>query len=207
MASTLRRLPPLFLAALVAACGPAPQLEPVAPDATLLAFGDSLTRGVGADPAESYPAVLAGLSGREVVNAGVPGELSGEGRKRLPAVLDRIRPALLLLCHGGNDLLQRVPADRLRENLLGMVRTARARDIPVVLIGVPKPAVFGSGSAGVYHEVAETLEVPLLAEALAEIERDAGLKSDPIHPNARGYRRLAEAVHRLLVERGALPVQ
>ena len=204
MPKALQRLPLIF-ALLLAACGTeGPRLSPLPPNATLLAFGDSITRGVGAKGNASYPAVLERLSGRKVVNAGVSGELSGEGRKRLPGVLDRVGPDLLLLCHGGNDLLRGLSKERLRANLKAMVEMARERGVQVVLIGVPKPAVFSSGSAAVYREVAEALAVPLETDTLPAIERDASLKSDPIHPNAAGYRRLAEAVHRLLKDRGAL---
>lgn len=205
MGNAIHRLLPLVLAAFLVACGAeAPRLEPLDRDATLLAFGDSITRGVGAAKEASYPAVLAELTGHEVVNAGVSGEVSREGRERLPQVLERVRPDLLLLCHGGNDLLRGLPKAQLRANLRAMVMAARERGIQVVLIGVPEPAVFSSGSADAYREVAGSLQVPLEADALPAIERDAALKSDPIHPNAAGYRRLAEAVQRLLAARGAL---
>jgi lysophospholipase L1-like esterase len=190
--------------ALLAGCGDAgPRLERLAPDARILAFGDSLTRGTGASPHESYPAVLAELSGREVVNAGVPGELTPAGRARLAAVLDDVKPALLILCHGGNDMLRKRDPGTLRANLAHMLETARARGVGVLLLGVPGPGLW-LATAELYHEVARETGVPLEADALAEILGDAALKSDPIHPNARGYRALAERVHARLVDLGAL---
>lgn len=64
-----------------------------------------MTFGTGAAPEESYLAVLERLVGRRVVNEGVPGEITDEGLERLPEVLKREKPTLLILCHGANDLL------------------------------------------------------------------------------------------------------
>lgn len=205
MLQSLGRLLPLAVALLLTACsGDAPTLEPLSGDATLLAFGDSITRGVGAPADRSYPAVLERLTGRRVVNAGVPGEVTAQGRQRLPEVLERVQPDLLLLCHGGNDLLRRKADGDTEANLRAMIRQARGRDIPVVLIGVPKPKLFLMESAAFYGRLAEEFGVPLEAEVLPEVEADNALKSDQIHPNARGYRRIAEAVQRLLKTHGAL---
>jgi len=194
----------LVLAAALASCGKStPKLAPLAPDAVVLALGDSLTYGTGASTAQSYPAELERLIGRKVVSAGIPGEVSASGLARLPAVLDRIRPQVLILCHGGNDLLRKLDTAALAENLRAMVRHARDRGVAVVLIAVPKPGLFPSAHP-VYTEVAAEYGLPIESDALAEILTDNELKSDPIHPNARGYARLAERVAALLKEAKAL---
>lgn len=188
------------------ACGEQPPgLPRLAEDAVILSFGDSLTHGTGAAPNESYPAVLERLIARKVVRSGVPGELSAQGLARLPAELARHAPALLILCHGGNDLLRKRPPAALAANLEAMVALARAQGITVLLIGVPRPVLLGMDSAELYGEVAAKFGLPLLEDALPEILGDNSLKSDPIHPNAAGYTRLAQAVAALLTERGALP--
>lgn len=198
----------LLLALTLLGCGgrnEVPSLPPLAGEARILAFGDSLTRGTGAgNPEASYPAALAHRLTVEVINAGVPGELSAAGADRLPGLLERERPDLLLLCHGGNDLLRNRDEGALRENLRRMVDSARDMDIPVVLIGVPARA-WPLRTAGLYRELAEELNVPLVEDAVAGILRDESLRADPIHPNADGYAHLAKAVHALLVETGAVP--
>ncbi len=188
----------------LAACARAPQLTYLPTDAVMVAFGDSLTYGTGAAPQESYPAVLAALTGRRVINAGEPGETSAEGLKRLPHVLDQHRPALVLLCHGGNDLLARADPASLENNLRAMMQLAAQRGIAVVLIGVPNPKLFRLKAAALYPTLTDDFDAVYEGEILAKIESDPALKSDLIHPNAAGYRLLAETLHEILESAGAL---
>jgi len=185
------------------ACTAPPTLPRLPAEAVVLAFGDSLTYGTGADGGQSYPAVLAALAGRRVINAGVPGEVSAEGLTRLPALLDEHRPRLLILCHGGNDLLRKHNEQELTRNLRAMVEAARSRGIAVVLVGVPAPGLL-LNVPDLYEKLAEEHRLPYEAEALRTILGDRALKSDPIHPNAEGYRQLAQRLHTLLREAGAL---
>lgn len=193
---------PLLL--LLAGCGDDRPLKPLAADARILAFGDSLTHGTGAEPHQSYPAVLERMTGRTVINAGVPGELSGEGRRRLPRVLEREQPDLLILCHGGNDILRNRDPERAAGNLTAMVRMAQDRGIAVLLVGVPARTLLFHSTADFYVDVADATGVPLENGTVADIVGDPALKSDAIHPNAAGYRLLAEAIHERLRQAGAL---
>lgn len=190
--------------ALLAACGGSSgELPKLHQDAVILAFGDSLTYGTGANPGESYPAVLERLSGRTVINAGVPGEVSATGLARLPKLLERHQVDLVILCHGGNDILRKKDSAETARNLREMIRLVRERGIPVVMLGVPDPGFF-LDSADFYAEVASELAVPIEEDIIANLLGDNRFKSDMIHPNAQGYRRLAEAVQALLSEYGAL---
>jgi acyl-CoA thioesterase-1 len=194
----------LCAAVLLAGCsGNRPTLPKLAAGDVVLAFGDSLTYGTGASEHESYPAILAKLIGRNVVRAGVPGEVTAQGLERLPAVLEEHKPKILLLCLGGNDMLRKVDDARIVSNLRAMVQAAKSRGIAVVLLGVPRPALFG-GPAKLYGELAKELGVPYEADVINDVLRDASLKSDPIHPNAAGYRKMAEAVAAVLRKGGAL---
>jgi lysophospholipase L1-like esterase len=193
----------VVLAALAAACGDAPQLAPLAPDAVVLAFGDSITYGTGASEAESYPAQLEGLIGRKVVRAGVPGEVSAQALRRLPAELDEYRPQLLVLCIGGNDFLRNLGQAQAAANVQTMVAVARQRGIDVLLIGTPQKGLTMTPPS-FYAEIAEQQRIPYEGKVIGEILRNSELKSDSIHPNARGYRLIAERVAALLKQAGAL---
>jgi lysophospholipase L1-like esterase len=194
----------LVAAAALSACGPkVPKIGALDPGAVVLAFGDSLTHGTGAAATESYPAVLEGLIGRKVVRAGVPGEVSATGLARLPEVLDEVKPQLLVLCHGGNDFLKKADETQTAQNVRAMVALARERGISVVLLATPKLG-FGVVVPKFYAQIGQELGIPVEERILEEILTDKDLKSDLIHPNARGYRMMAEAVVKLLGKAGAL---
>jgi acyl-CoA thioesterase I len=189
---------------LLAGCGSnVPSVPKLAPDDVILAFGDSLTFGTGAAASESYPAVLAQLTGRNVIREGVPGEVTSQGVLRLPGALDAHKPKLLLLCLGGNDMLRRVDDATIVSNLREMIRAAKSRGVSVVLLGVPKPALFG-GPAKFYGELAQELGIAYEGAVLNTVLKEPAMKADPIHPNAQGYRVVAEAVASLLRKSGAL---
>lgn len=203
--SCLLIVPLLAVLMFFTACSKAPQLPPLAADATILAFGDSLTFGTGAGESESYPAVLTSLTGRKVVNAGVSGEVSATGLQRLPELLEREHPALLILCHGGNDLLAHQSQQLIADNLRAMMRIAAERGVPVLLVAVPAPDL-SLKPPSLYEELAKEFHVPIELKILPHILSRGNLKSDHIHPNAAGYRMFAEALAKLLKKSGALPV-
>lgn len=194
----------LCCALLLAACGGStPVIARLAPADTVLAFGDSLTHGTGARPEESYPAVLAQLIGRNVVRAGVPGEQTAGGLARLPAVLDAYRPRLVIVCLGGNDMLRRQPEAAIESGLREILDTIRARGIDVVLVGVPAPGLI-TGAPGFYAKLAREFGIPYEGRIVTRVLYSPELKSDPIHPNAGGYRQIAEAIAELLRDAGAV---
>ena len=170
-------------------------------EAVILAFGDSLTYGYGATPTESYPARLEELLGRKVINAGISGELSEEGLKRLPLLLQRDKPKILLLCHGGNDILKKQDIQKLRSNLEQMIRLAQSQNIDVVLISVPQFGFLQLTPPPLYEELAEAYHLEIEEDILADILHDNRYKSDYIHPNALGYQKMAEAIEKLLRNR------
>ena len=194
----------LLLGFLVSCSNSSPTLSQLPDDAVILAFGDSLTSGVGAPPRSSYPEILESLIKRKVIKSGIPGETSGEGLVRLPGELATHRPELVLLCLGGNDLLRRMDLEKTAGNVSRMVQMIRNSGAEVVLIGVPKPGLVLS-TARFYKTISEDMRVPLEGSLLPDILADSKLRADPIHPNAEGYHLLAEGIAAFLRKTGALP--
>ncbi|HET7671876.1 MAG TPA: arylesterase [Burkholderiales bacterium] len=201
------RTPSAFLLVLalllLGACGDRARIERLPSDAVVLAFGDSLTYGTGANEAESYPAQLERLIGRRVVRAGVPGEITSQALARLPEALEEHAPRLLLLCIGGNDFLRRLGNEQAARNVRAMVELAKKRGVAVVLIATPEPGLLPSPPA-FYAEIARELRVAHEPAVISEVLKNASLKSDPIHPNAQGYRVIAERLAVLLKQSGAI---
>lgn len=178
-------------------------LSPLSSDATILAFGDSLTHGTGANKGEDYPTLLTKLTNINVINAGVPGEVSSKGLERLPALLDEHNPDLLILIHGGNDILRKLSRNEQKNNLSAMIVLAKTRNIPVVMLGVPEPGIFIK-SAEIYEQLANETNIPIELSLLSDILGDNSLKSDIAHPNAQGYQRMATGIFIFLKDNGAL---
>jgi lysophospholipase L1-like esterase len=183
-----------FSIILFAGCDSGSKISPLGQNAVVLAFGDSLTYGTGASNEQSYPEVLASLMNRTVINVGVPGEISADGLKRLPAMLEKHDPSLVILCHGGNDFLRRLDESLTTRNLEAMVELIQARGADVVLVGVPKLG-FGLDLPRFYETLAEERAIPFEGEILLDLLGDNSMKSDAIHPNAKGYRLMAEAIY------------
>ncbi len=196
-------LMPVLVLLLLTTCSSQPELPRLAPDATILAFGNSLTYGSGAKERESYPAVLSRLTGFDVVNAGIPGEVTSAGLARLPDLLDEVQPQMMILCHGGNDMLGKRDMNRMADNLRSMIRMARQRDVMVILIAVPQPGLLLSPPE-LYRRVADEMNVPVEMDVLSDVLSERSMKSDTIHPNAQGYRKIAKAIFQLMEDAGAV---
>jgi len=187
----------IFFVLLAAGCDKEPRIAPFGQDAVVLAFGDSLTYGTGAPEGQSYPEVLSQLLGRPIVNVGVPGEVTSAGLARLPAMLERYHPTLVILCQGGNDFLRRLDQEETSSNLKAMVNMIRLHGADVILVGVPKLG-FGLELPKFYVNIAEEASVPLERGILLKLLSNNNMKSDAIHPNATGYRLLAEAIYNVI---------
>lgn len=183
--------------------GGTPKVTKLAATDVVLAFGDSLTYGTGARAEDSYPAVLSQLLGRTVIRAGVPGEQTAGGLQRLPGVLDEHRPRLVIVCLGGNDMLRKGSPDVIETNLRAMLKEIRGRGLDAVLVGVPAPGLITSAPE-FYEKLAREFAIPYEGKIVTSVLYKPELKSDPIHPNADGYRRMAEAIAKLLRDAGAV---
>lgn len=199
----LRKLFILFMLSSLSSCSDTEKLQPLDTNATILAFGDSLTYGTGASRNNTYPAVLERLTGRKVINAGIPGELSSKGLLRLPRLITQYQPDLIVICHGANDILRKLDLNQTTNNIQQMIVMAKQNNSQVILIGVPEFSLFLNTSP-IYQLLAEQNNIPLEKNSLADIVANNSLKSDHVHPNSEGYRVLAEKIALLLVHAGAI---
>ena len=122
---------------------------------------------------------------------------------RLPEVLEEFAPQLLILCLGGNDMLRHGDEAAAAENLRAMIRLAQDKGIAVVLLAPPRPSLL-SAAPEFYTTLAQEFRIPLEAKVLPAVLSDRSLKSDLVHPNAKGYARIAEELAKLLKDAGAL---
>ena len=188
-----------------AAAGPVP--EAVAAARRIVILGDSLTAGLGLPAEQAYPALLqarleARQAGWRVVNAGVSGDTSAGGLRRLDWSLDG-GAAVVVIALGGNDALRGLPVTDLRKNLDEAVQRAQASGARVVLAGMEAPPNTGpdytAAFRAVYPDIATargaTL-VPFLLDGVAGIETLN--QADGIHPNQAGAQVVADTVWRAL---------
>lgn len=192
----------IFCGLMIQACGDA-KLTAIPHNATILAYGDSLTYGKGVEEKQSYPSVLADLSSREVINAGVSGETTKQGLARLASVLEENEPHLMILLEGGNDILRNQNLSQTKQNLASMIEMAQSQGVQVLLIGVPEKKLF-SNSAKIFPELAEQYELVFEGKLIASLLRSPEYKSDSVHFNELGYEKLAQSVYQLLQDQEAL---
>lgn len=173
----------------------------LSPDSRVPAFGDSLTDGVGGS-GENFPERLSRLIDRPVLNAGLPGDTTADGLRRLRAALKRDRPALLILCLGVNDLLQGIDPKVVHDNLLDLIRQSQSEGVFVLLVAVPQP---GSRRAHpLYRKVAAASGAWLDEDAMVSVLSNPALKADLVHPNAEGHRVIAWGLAQRLRREGLI---
>ncbi|ORU94702.1 MAG: hypothetical protein A6F71_09500 [Cycloclasticus sp. symbiont of Poecilosclerida sp. M] len=108
---------------------------------------------------------MQALTGHKVINAGIPGEVSKAGLRRLPSVLQAVQPNLVILCHGGNDLIRNMGRAQLKENLEQMISLIKDTGARVILIGVPSFNIM-LDVPSLYEELAQQHEIPVELESL-----------------------------------------
>jgi lysophospholipase L1-like esterase len=207
----MRRAGFLFVALLLGACGGEPPASScrVGADAKVLAIGDSITRGYGAD-GRGYPEQLQGLlqaapgrAGVKVVNMGVDGERSDGLLARIDGAIAANAPAVVLITTGGNDLLRRVDEGSVRSNLGAIVQRVRMAGAWPVVFAVPKPTLSAAVGLASDHELYQELAdggTRVIPDVVGDVLADDALRSDTIHPNASGYARMAQAAFDALSE-------
>jgi len=188
--------------ALVAASSSAPDTRP-----RIVAFGDSLTAGLGVSADESYPAQLQRrldtLNYRyRVINAGVSGDTTAGGLRRVPWVLNS-KPVLVILELGGNDGLRGLSLDQTKSNLRQIIQRLQQAGVTVILAGMKLPPNYGQeytmGFEAIYPTLAKQYQLPLIPFFLEGVAASATLnQADGIHPTKEGYRMIVEQILKIL---------
>lgn len=157
----------------------------------IVCFGDSLTYGTGASKGMSYPDQLSRMTGRSIVNAGVPGDTTEDALTRLEDDVLSHEPDIVLITLGGNDLKNGISKEQAFDNLASIVREIQSRGSLVVLAGIDIP-FFGKGFGDAYKNLARDTGSLLIPNIFDGIMGKPGLMSDQIHPNSKGYTIMAE---------------
>jgi len=174
----------------------------------IIFLGDSLTAGLGVDIDQSFPSLIQARLTREhyrykVVNAGVSGDTSAGGLRRLEWALAEGDPQVLVVALGGNDGLRGLQPEQLEQNLAQIIEHAQARNMRVILAGMEAPPNFGDDYTrrfrAVYPALAAKYKIPLIPFLLDGVAGNPSLnQSDGIHPNPRGAQIVADLVWRTL---------
>jgi lysophospholipase L1-like esterase len=163
---------------------------PPATNGPWIAFGDSLTAGLGAENGQDYPTLLSGILGIPIKNFGRSGDTSENGLERL-AEVEKENPSVVLLCFGGNDTLRSISHETTFNNLSTMIDRFQAKGIFVVVIGVRSASVFDKYETQ-FSTLAESKNTFYIPNILAGILGSPSLMSDQLHPNEAGYKAIAE---------------
>ena len=161
--------------------------------ANVIAFGDSLTAGYGAQAGEDYPSRLSALIAQPVINAGVSGDTTQSALARIDGDVLSQDPRIVIVGLGGNDFLQSVPIATTEADLRAIVQKIEGAGAMVILLGFRFPSLTADYEA-MYERVARDERCLLVPRITRNILNDQTLKSDAIHPNARGYQLMAERV-------------
>jgi acyl-CoA thioesterase-1 len=158
----------------------------------VLIFGDSLSAAYGLRPEQGWPAIAAtelAKKGITLINASVSGETSAGGLSRLPEILKRHRPNVLVLALGANDGLRGLDPSAMQRNLVAMTKLAQASKARVLIVGIRLPPNFGPEYNQMFEQsfvnVSAMQKTALLKFLLEPIAGDIGaFQADQLHPTA-----------------------
>lgn len=161
-----------------------------------IAFGDSLTEGMGASEGNSYPALLSRALGVPIQNLGRSGETSKDALNRVEEIA-ALKPRVLLLCFGGNDGLNGVPATQLFQNMETLIDRFHREGSFVVLIGI-RSASLRDRFEKSFRDLAKQKQVLYVPDFLKGLVFKPVYMSDAIHPNDEGYKIFAARLEKEL---------
>lgn len=161
---------------------------------TIVALGDSLTYGTGAARGEDWPSLVGEKADRIIVNKGVPGDTTSDALARLDRDVLALKPAVVFVGLGGNDILNRLPEAELFGNLRKIIGKIQGAGSMVILLGL-NGFPLDRGLGGQYAALARETGCVYVPDVLGGILTNIKLKSDQIHPNAAGYQIMADKIY------------
>jgi len=161
----------------------------------IICFGDSITFGFGASPGQSYPDFLAQKIDFPVINAGVDGDDTTQALFRIYSDVLSREPLLVIIEFGGNDFLRGIPVEKTAANIEEMIRQIKEAGAMIALMELSRREIMREYSE-MMRALARKHGCILIPEVLDRIIADPSLKSDFVHPNAQGYKVIAERVYR-----------
>jgi acyl-CoA thioesterase-1 len=164
----------------------------------IICFGDSITFGYGVQAGEDYPTALAKLVSLPVINMGIDGDTSTEALRRLESdALDR-NPLLVIIEFGGNDFLRKIPQDITLNNVKKMIERIQAEGAMAAIADI-SAGMFLAEYRKAFSELAQEKGAIFIPNIFSGIITNPHLKSDFIHPNADGYKMIAQRIYRTIM--------
>jgi acyl-CoA thioesterase-1 len=164
----------------------------------IICFGDSISFGYGVNQGEDYPNALAKLVGYPVINAGVDGDTSADGLKRIDSDVLEKEPIIVVVEFGGNDFLKKLPKEETLKNIALMVDKIHAKGVMVAIVDISAGMFFREYRIAL-HKLARQKGAIFIPSVLNGIITSPQLKSDFLHPNADGYTLVAKRVYRVIL--------
>jgi len=160
----------------------------------IICFGDSITFGYGVSPGQDYPSALAQIINTPIINAGIDGETTPEALQRIKQdVLDK-DPLLVIIEFAGNDFLKKLPMEETVNNIKEMIEQIQSRGAMVAIVDI-SAGMFFSEYRKAFKNLAQEKQAIFIPHILSGIITTPSMKSDFLHPNADGYKIVAQRIH------------
>jgi acyl-CoA thioesterase I len=163
------------------------------PITTIVAYGDSLVKGVGSTEGNDFVSKVSEKMGKPIINLGVPGETTLQGLARIDTVFEQ-NPDMVILLLGGNDVLQRIDSATTFANIRSIIMQLQEKGIVVVLLGIQGGAI-GDPYKKEFEKLAKEFKLTYVSNVLDGLFANRTYMADSVHPNDAGYAKIAERVY------------
>lgn len=173
-------------------------VKPIPKDGIIIALGDSMTMGVGVKKSESYPSVLAKLTGRKVINGGKFSQTMQSSLKRLVPYLKKYKPAMVIIALGTNDLRYKQSPEKIKKYLTIMIGVIKKYSAVPVIVSAPMPSYIPN-THSLFLEVGKANRVLVINDLQMHVFSKKQYRADKGHLNKKGYEAMANGIYKALV--------